>query len=827
MASITPSKRQPRLRTRPVLRGRSREYTTLTRFLDTATAGLLQLHGPAGIGKSAILRDLDCAREDTIFVDASGCKTLDSILAKILDASGSSLESLSSASPPRQALLVDDIDALDEPSELLELFDTGPLRVILSSRKLSRPDIMNARLGPVTTAQATRIVEDLLGESPGPKDRRDITALVSMLDGVPLSLQLIASQLQRESPARLLALAKDDLLTDKLDPKLWGFGWAALEPRHHNVLAACTLFRGGFDEQALRALVEDQQLDATIAELVARALLERREDASLRMLWSVRGLTLRHTQPPEEAHVRHARHFLERAERRSLRDRAPFFYEPNLRQALEFGLVQDADIAARSAHQLFILRRARGPYNELESMLRSALARRRPKTGDMLTIGLLGDLGELCWIKQAPWESIEPLEHALALDPPSGTPTHIRLCQNMAIALSHTVELDRALEVARHAVASCPDADRALSISARGVLGSLLYICGENAEAVTLFEELRREDPNNPATPNNLGLAYSALGQRARARRHLQDYLEYNREAGQARRELIALNNIIALDLSEDNLDSADHHIACINELYERSGHELELEPLFPLTKGLYMLATDQPEQAFTSFSQTLTPFNIGARIRALALLCVAAALTARGDELEQNLARLEEIEVSLPTNKGLALALALAKTAANVSAAITTPETARVQAARDAVATFCDRPMNELYETAANAMSRRLARLHTTPPTLAVSADARWAWREQLGYVDFRRAKISRDLLLALLDHHDTHPGEPCEISTLFDAAWPGELWSLSARAKLHTAIHRLRDRLLGELLITHGGIGYSLCDAGRFERELTPPSM
>ena len=578
----------------------------MQQFLDTTTSGILQLHGPPGVGKSALLRRLDSAREDTIFIDASGEKTAAAILNHVIG-----------ASDPREttsALLVDDIDALDRPNKLIEHLEARALRVILSSRSLHRPDIAHTRLGPVSVVHARQIIEDALGESPPASAQRDITELAAMLDGVPRTLLFIAAQLQHTPTDRLLALAKHDLLSTALDPKAWRFDWSALGSAHRDVLTACTIFRGGFDELALRAITGDERADAMLQELVAMALLEQRDDASFEMLWSVRGLVLHDSVPPEGAHAKHARHFLERAEHDV--ERPPAFYKPNLREAFEFGLQQDADIAARAAHQLFVSCRERGPLDELGPMLRSALARRRIRAGDLLTVKLLCDLGELCRLERAPESCVEHLEKALALAPPD-TDIHVQLCMNMALALSRGAEPQRAIDLARRAVKSCPTSNRALSRRTRSVLGSILGICGEYSEAAAIYDELQRDD--------------------------------------------------LSARLEDDRQDHS----------------------------------------------------------------------------------------------------------------------------------------------------------------ALAVSADTRWAWREELGYVDLRRGKISRDLLLALLDHHDAHPGEPCAVSTLFDAAWPGEVWNLSARAKLHTAIHRLRDRLLGELLITHENVGYSLDATRCYDRTLEPPDL
>ena len=88
---------------------------------------------------------------------------------------------------------------------------------------------------------------------------------------------------------------------------------------------------------------------------------------------------------------------------------------------------------------------------------------------------------------------------------------------------------------------------------------------------------------------------------------------------------------------------------------------------------------------------------------------------------------------------------------------------------------------------------------------------------------LDLRRSSVSRRLLLALVEAHTSE--QTCTAEALFEAAWPGQVWNQSARVRLHTAIHRLRDRLLGELLITQDDEGYTL-DSGCHVQPLDDPS-
>jgi predicted ATPase/DNA-binding winged helix-turn-helix (wHTH) protein len=132
------------------------------------------------------------------------------------------------------------------------------------------------------------------------ENRADIEAVVTDLDGLPLAIELAAARVHLMSPSDLRAKLVDRFRILKR-PKLAGparhmtlqaaldNSWELLHPWEQAALACCSVFRGGFDWDAVEAVVDlGAWPDApwsvdVVATLVERSLVRVREESNTRL----------------------------------------------------------------------------------------------------------------------------------------------------------------------------------------------------------------------------------------------------------------------------------------------------------------------------------------------------------------------------------------------------------------------------------------------------------------------------------------------------------------------------------------------------------------
>lgn len=69
---------------------------------------------------------------------------------------------------------------------------------------------------------------------------------------------------------------------------------------------------------------------------------------------------------------------------------------------------------------------------------------------------------------------------------------------------------------------------------------------------------------------------------------------------------------------------------------------------------------------------------------------------------------------------------------------------------------------------------------------------------------IDMRRKGTTWRLILALVQQRIDAPGEPISQPDLFELVWPGEQFGPTTSSRMYTAIHRVREKVLGEILVT-----------------------
>ncbi len=231
-----------------------------------------------------------------------------------------------------------------------------------------------------------------------------IAQICSRLDGLPLAIELAAARLRAMSPEQILDRLSDrfTLLTrgsrrapTRQQTLAWSIGWSyeLCTPDEQQLWGRLSVFSGSFELQAAEAvcgfdMVAEDFLDL-VSSLVDKSILLRTEAQGvvrLRLLNTVRDYgreRLEQTDEYPQLRRRHCDWF-----RQLARDAEAGWFSarqvqwldrvqrelPNLREALDFGILEggrDALDFAADLHQFWFLR---GPFNEARRWLDRALA---------------------------------------------------------------------------------------------------------------------------------------------------------------------------------------------------------------------------------------------------------------------------------------------------------------------------------------------------------------------------------------------------------------------------------------------------------------------
>jgi predicted ATPase len=205
------------------------------------------------------------------------------------------------------------------------LFDLGPLTLPDDAADLEQSDAVRLF---VERARAVR-----RGYTIGEHDAPHVVELVSMLDGLPLAIELAAARMRVLSPAQLCEHLGErfSLLTES--PAQTGrkqltlrasieASWRLLTPWEQTALAQCSVFRGGFGVEAATAVLALPAGSPAVLDVLAalrdRSLLGAYEPASLpgslryAVLHSIRDFAaaeLRAAGAEQSTFARHADHF--------------------------------------------------------------------------------------------------------------------------------------------------------------------------------------------------------------------------------------------------------------------------------------------------------------------------------------------------------------------------------------------------------------------------------------------------------------------------------------------------------------------------------------
>jgi predicted ATPase len=568
--------------------GRADEIERVLGLLRDPRVRLVTLSGPGGVGKTrlalAVAREIQVHDGHTCaFVDLAPISDPELAPAAIVASVGvkdigqrSMLDTLADVLAGARWLLV-----LDNAEHLLgvapfvaEMLQACPtLTVLVTSRQPlhvrgereihleplpvplpSERDRLDLLAGNDAIRLFTSRVQELRADFElNAANAGDIAEICRQLDGLPLAIELAAPRIRMLSPATLRARLQDRLglltggsrdapVRQQTLRRTIEWSYDLLSPEERTLLAALSVFDGGFDLEAADAVAgEGHDLLEELESLLEKSLLQHREttdgEPRFRMLESIRAFGLEQLELSGLLPTLRQRHFdyflalVESIERLSSERPDPHWYPRSI--AL---LDRELD----NIRGAWRWRQQNGDY---EGMLRLICSLRlfwivRPYAAEItatIATGLrdvteisirMRAMAELLISTMTGWlgnfdQAFAAGERGLAAATETGDPVMIGRAHLFIGAISESAgDCAQSAESHREAVRWLRQAPRDIHLGvALGELGDRLLTCGDTAEAIPFLDEALAFDR---ASTYGFALAI-ALGQRAHAARLVGD----------------------------------------------------------------------------------------------------------------------------------------------------------------------------------------------------------------------------------------------------------------------------------------------------------------
>lgn len=678
-----------------------------------------------------------------------------------------------------------------------------------------------------------------------------VVELVTRLEGLPLAIELAACQVELLGVSGLLDRVHqrlDVLVGDLRDTdarhstlrEALRWSWDLLEPSGREALAACSVFRGGFDAEAAVAVLGGPAAMAEIRGLRNKSLLRREEPATadarprLSLFEVVRQFAAEQLSPPQRADVerRHGAWYLQRAEQRVVAlggSDGPAALrwlvqeQANLEAAHGNALAQvehDDSALARAAGLAVVLAamssiRGASPAalerldqthalandRALEPAMARRLARARIKA--RLAAGHVS-------------AAQRELRELLASLPPGDDPTlRAELLIDLGVVHHQQRRLDEARSLYAEALAIARDvADRSIEGRVLGNLGALDHDGHRLTEARALYTEALQvlQEVGNlrleATTVCNRGTLELEDGDLVRARGHFDASQQLLQRLGDRRLLAIVLGNLGTLEQLEGNAAAArrchERALAVLREVGDRRSEALALSRLARANAALDWI--EDAEGCLAAAQRLLGRYDDP-----------LAAATVKLDAGFVELAR-ARAEPSLAAQHHRA---ALARIAA-------------VRAVRGDTPPWVE--LSDDIRLAVRLLDGQLAASPESVPTPAGRSDdrasaelrvgplARWIKLPGKPPLDLRRRKAMRLILDRLVHEHRERPGAGLPLEALLEAGWPGEKVMPSAGAnRVYVALTSLRKLGLRTVLLSRED-GYLLDPATPMRRVDVP---
>lgn len=807
--------------------GRQGDLAQLQSLLEGG-ASLITIHGPGGIGKTSLARQLVASGwvgRRVCWVDLEAAEQLEALIAATHSAlvGGSGLQaSLGAPEEPSDARLSQALAAagdlllvLDNLEQLLPAAakqiaawqEAAPeLCLLVTSRETLRLSTeLVLELGPLDLEHgALELLIDRVrrvrpGWSPDDSERAALAAIVEHVDGVPLAIELAAARARGLSLSALAEeLGKDLSLLDRgpsdaparhrsIDASV-AASFERLPDRARHALWAAGCFRRAFSAGDLVQVLGGSSAWLSEAqELLDRSLLAELSPGELTMLAPVQDFLRRH--PPAEAlgaSLERAHGSFVLREARLGRPRREDLVALILRAELATDpAALEQSLAAAALVSLRELASASG--SAIESALQRAVAQAGGLDPLLVTAALLS-LADLAWFRGQHREAERSASQALlrAL-PPRDRALALLILARARFGLG---QLEAALPPLEEAIALVdPESDGRLLAELRQCFGAVRQSLGLRREALGDLEaalgEARRVGARDVEAhvEGSLGVLLLDEGRVDSARDRLQRGAALAKDSGQTRtREVLTFY----LGLSWLELGSLDPAEACFLEAQERAAWALNTlhGAIYTLLMGVVLSARDQLPSAEQSFAQA-EPVLLGRAPWAEVARVYRGHLHLARARAAQASGRIAEREEELSLAQGC-LAAAGSKTAA-------TSDDLRIAA----------RILERALESQAGLSSVPPSGARG-PPALLLGADSEWFSVAGAPRVDLSRRPLLRRLLSALAAQYERSPDTVVEPQALIREAWPKEHYNPEVHVnRLHVALSSLRTLGLREVVI------------------------
>jgi predicted ATPase len=821
-------------------------------------ARLVSVVGPAGIGKTRFAgHSLGHGRvpwDRAALCELAEARDMDDMSRAVLRSCGLSPARLDGTPDPLQfaghalgtlgeALVVLDNlehllpDAADAVARWMELAPS--VRLLVTSRcRLGLEAEHRIELGPLRTppddqpaarSEATELFVDRVRRgnpqyTPDAHERTQIAELVHRLDGLPLAIEMAASRVQLLGVPQLLRQLRegdaplDTVRFDSPDPRgrdrtlrdALQRSWNLLAPNERRALEQCSVFRGGFDIEAVSSIVRVDGASPVdvVRSLRDKSLVRTLQPGRFGLYENVRELAAAHldAEARQQTFERHAAYYVEAADAGELSAEDA----DNLQLALE-RLTEEAfdERALRAAAGLGELAEE-GPPPSALSLLERVASRGLTLHGQdestlpqTLLVRALMAYARGLWRRGDAARTDQVLCHVLAVarrHPNLDLERHARTLRGEAL-----LYLDR-LDEARH------ELERALELHMRA-----------------------RQPSATAQSMVALGIVLCALGEHATARARAQDGLALARRHSEPGLQAKALCVLASVAQDEGELEDARVKYRRAVQLAGRCGVRRTLSVMTAYYGILHF------EQGRLREARDLLDSAIGIE-RSLGNVLhegffrgIRAAVHASLDRIEDAEADAREAEAQVaadPLSAGLVhlhlghLDLARMREAARQG---DTQEAQQLRAramqrleqqAPDegsgggAYNVDALRARSDDARTALRILQRALeaepSERPRVPPSESGPAHVLRLSHEGSRFsfgtatdVSLARKPLLRRLLLALSERRVSHPGESLSNRELFAIGWPGENLDYGVlRNRLHVALASLRRLGLREAL-------------------------